>query len=335
MGKKSGSKRKKDTNSPNQSGDQENKRILMLNMNSYNGSSPIQGMSQPGQYMAPATFHYTPSMGGMGGMTNMLGAGSPMMNMPSQPQSPGTQNSEQGVMNLILQRLDHMDKKLGQLDTIQSSIANITVKVSDIETKVHTLETKVNTLETSRGFDSESVDALNKKQKEIDSLLTKMKKLEADQSAKESDLQAKVLDMQCRSMRDNLIFYKIPEAVGETDADCVQKVVDLIENDLEIENANRDIKLHRAHRMGKFDPSKIRPIVAKFAYYPDRENVRKNAGKSRGKAIGISQQFPREIMEKRRNLVPVMKEARENGKEAYIAVDKLYIDKRLYRGPEA
>ena len=136
-------------------------------------------------------------------------------------------------------------------------------------------------------------------------------------------------------MRDNLIFYKVPEAVGETDAHCVQKVLDLIENDLEIENANRDIKLHRAHRMGKFDPSKIRPIVAKFAYYPDRENVRKNAGKLRGKAIGISQQFPREIMEKRRKLVPVMKEAHENGKDTYIAVDKLYIDKRLYRGPEA
>ena len=176
MGKKSGSKRKKDTNLPNQSGDQENKRKLMSNMNSYNGSSPIQGMSQPGQYMAPAAIHYTPSMGGMGGMTSMFGAGSPMMSMPSQPQSPGTQNSEQGVMNLILQRLDHIDKKLGQLDTIQSSIANITVKVSDIETKVHTLETKVNTLETSRGFDSESVDVLNKKQKEIYSLLTKMKK---------------------------------------------------------------------------------------------------------------------------------------------------------------
>ena len=332
MGKKSGNKRKKDTNSPNQSVDQENKRIFMANMNGYNGSSPIQGMSQPGQYMAPATFQYTP---GMSSMAGMLGAGSPMMSMPSQPQSPGTHNSEQGVMNLILQRLDHMDKKLGQLDTIQSSIASITVKVSDIESKVHTLETKVNTLETSRSFDSESVDALNKKQKEIDSLLVKMKKLEADQSAKESDLQAKVLDMQCRSMRDNLIFYKIPVEAGETDDDCVQKVLNLIENDLGIANASTDIKLHRAHRMGKYDPVKIRPIVAKFAYYPDRENVRKNAGKLKGKATGISQQFPREIMEKRRKLVPIMKEARENGKDAYITVDKLYIDKRLYRGPEA
>ena len=49
------------------------------------------------------------------------------------------QSSEQGIMNLILQRLDNMDKKkLGQLDTIQSSIANITVKMRDIESEVHT-----------------------------------------------------------------------------------------------------------------------------------------------------------------------------------------------------
>ena len=249
--KNSGNKRKKDKNSPNQSVEQENKRILMASMNSFSGSSPIQGMPQPGHFIAPASFQYTPSMGGM------FGTGSPMMNMPSQPQSPGTQSSEQGIMNLILQRLDNMDKKLGQLDTIQSSIANITVKVSDIESKVHTLETKVNTLETSRGFDSETVAALNKKQKEIDSLLSKMKKLEVDQSTKESELQAKVLDMQCRSMRDNLIFYEIPEARGETDDDCVHKVLKFIEDDLEIVNATRDIKLHRAHRMGRYDPTKI------------------------------------------------------------------------------
>ena len=51
------------------------------------------------------------------------------------------------------------------------------------------------------------------------------------------------------------------------------------------------------------------------------------------KEAGISQQFPKEIMEKRRKLVPIMKAARDNGQEAYIVVDKLYIDKRLYRDP--
>lgn len=329
MGKNSTKKRKKDRNSPSQSVEQENKRVLMASFNSYSGSSPIQGTSQPqsGQYIAPPTFNYTP------GMAGMFGAGAPMMAMHSQPPSPGTQSIDNGVMNMILQRLDNMDKKLGQLNTIQSSIANITVKVDDIETKVNTLESKVNALESSRGFDSDTVDILDKKQKEIDSLIVKMKKMEAEQTAKDSELQAKVLDMQCRSMRDNLIFYKIPEERGETDDVCVRKVLQLIENELKIEDATTKIKLHRAHRMGRFDATKVRPIVAKFAYYPDRENVRKSAGNLRGKPFGISQQFPKEIMETRRKLVPIMKAARDNGKEAYMVVDKLYIDKRLYRDP--
>ena len=67
MGKMFGNKRKKDKKSPNQSVEQENKRILMASMNSFRGSSPIQGMSQPGHFIAPTSFQYTPSMGGMFG----------------------------------------------------------------------------------------------------------------------------------------------------------------------------------------------------------------------------------------------------------------------------
>lgn len=129
------------------------------------------------------------------------------------------------------------------------------------------------------------------------------------------------------------MFYKIPEERNETDNDCVEKVLDLIENDLEIPNAKTEIKLHRAHRVGRYNPTKIRPIVAKFVYYPDRENVRRNANKQKDKNRGIGQQFPKEIMEKRKKLVPIMKKAREDGQEAYISVDKLYIDKKLYTGP--
>ena len=121
------------------------------------------------------------------------------------------------------------------------------------------------------------------------------------------------------------MFYKIPEERNETDDDCVEKVLNLIEEDLEIPNAKAEMKLHRAHRIGRYNPTKIRPIVAKFAYYPDREKVRKNANKLKGKSQGISQQFPKEIMDKRKKLVPIMKQARENGQDAYITVDKLYI----------
>ena len=212
-------------------------------------------------------------------------------------------------------------------------MSKITVQVSDIEKKVNGLETKVNEIESSRQFDSGTLDNINKKQKEVDSMISKLKK--AEQEAKENDLNAKILDMKCRSMRDNLMFYKIPEERNETDDDCVEKVLKLIEEDLEIPNAKAEMELHRAHRIGRYNPTKVRPIVAKFAYYPDREKVRKNANKLKGKEQGISQQFPKEIMEKRKKLVPIMKQARENGKDAYITVDKLYINNELYKGPNA
>lgn len=327
MGKNSTKKRKKDKNSPSSQSDQENKRIMA----SFSGTStsPMHGMqqSQPNinPYIMPPTFQFNPGMFGSG---SPMGSLNGTMTM-TQPPSPG--GSDQGSMSLILQKLEHMDKKLGQLDTIQSSISSLTVKVSDIEKKVSELETRVNQIEGSRQFDSDTVENINKKQKEVDTMIANLKK--AEKSANDSDLKAEILDLRCRQMRDNLMFYKIPEERNETDNDCVEKVLDLIENDLEIPNAKTEIKLHRAHRVGRYNPTKIRPIVAKFVYYPDREKVRRNANKLKDKNRGIGQQFPKEIMEKRKKLVPIMKKAREDGQEAYISVDKLYIDKKLYTGP--
>ena len=54
-----------------------------------------------------------------------------------------------------------------------------------------------------------------------------------------------------------------------------------------------------------------------------------------GSAYAVSQQYPKEVQERRRALVPIMKQARLNGSEAYLVVDKLYIDKHLYRDPVA
>ena len=128
-------------------------------------------------------------------------------------------------------------------------------------------------------------------------------------------------------MRDNLIFYKLPEENGEN---CEEKVLSFIENRLGMERATTEIKLHRAHRIGTFKRGNTRPIVAKFTYYPDRQKVRKAAKNLKGTEFGISEQYPREIMEKRKQLIPVMKSARANGKEAHLMLDKLYINNQLY-----
>lgn len=107
-------------------------------------------------------------------------------------------------------------------------------------------------------------------------------------------------------MRDNLLFYRITEAKDESEADCVNKVLNLIKETKGIHNAKQEIKLHRAHRIGKYNPTKVRPIVAKFVYFPDREKVSMSAGKLKDTNYVISHQFPKEVMDKRRELVPIM-----------------------------
>ena len=77
-----------------------------------------------------------------------------------------------------------------------------------------------------------------------------------------------VIDLQWRSMRDNLVFYAIPEKVNEScDATLKQFFVDEL-------GVTEDVEIARAHRMGKQETGKTRPIVAKFHRYQQRETIR-------------------------------------------------------------
>ena len=137
----------------------------------------------------------------------------PPMGSPGQIQTP-----PQDVLSKILQRLDTMDKKLGQLDCIQSSVNKITDQVNTMSTKINGLETKMKTIEDSREFDSKSIDLLQAKQNQIDSIMLKMQKLETEQKEK-------LLDLQSREMRVHLMFYNFKKEKGETDQHCMEKTL--------------------------------------------------------------------------------------------------------------
>ncbi|XP_062609263.1 protein unc-13 homolog C-like [Saccostrea cucullata] len=91
-----------------------------------------------------------------------------------------------------------------------------------------------------------------------------------------------------------------------------------------------DILIERAHRIGRRNNVKPRPIVAKFNRFPQRELIRKNAFKLKGTHLSIGEQFPKEIQERRKGLYPIYKKAKEDEKKASLVKDKLYIDGELY-----
>lgn len=140
------------------------------------------------------------------------------------------------------------------------------------------------------------------------------------------------LDLQARSMRDNLLFFNLPESNSfeeRRDEKCDEKFLSFCKDILKMENTD-SIKIDRAHRPGRYTANKTRPIVAKFNFYRDKQNVKQKASAElKNSDFRVADQYPREIKERRKVLYPVMQRVRERGRRVTMTYDRLYIDGRL------
>lgn len=286
---------------------------------------PLFQTPGPGNVQTPVQTYYTPQQ-----------------HIPAVSQN----TNIQATLEMLLQKVNNIDSRLNKLDSIEKSVESVKTKLNSIESRVTKLERgfeasekKLVDLETSRSFDAQNCDELKKNLEEIESKLSDEKRRNEHLSTEIKSLSTETarlseesLDSKARSMRDNLLFFNIPECVTfeERKAEnCVEKIQAFCADTLKIEEA-RDIKIDRAHRMGGFVQNKIRPIVVKFNFFPDKVKVKQVAyNVLKNSTFRVADQFPREIKERRQVLYPIMQKARENGKRVTMSYDKLYINNRV------
>ncbi|XP_045898520.1 uncharacterized protein LOC123966398 [Micropterus dolomieu] len=160
----------------------------------------------------------------------------------------------------------------------------------------------------------------------VKSLTEGMTRLSADNK----NIREAIIDLQARSMRDNLVISGIPEQADE----APQTVKSFIQNQLKLPAETvKNISFHRVHRLGgrRQENQRPRPIVAKFEHFKQKELVKGRGRELRGTNFSINDHFPREILDRRRVLFPIRKRLIGEGSRAVIAVDKLYVDGQLYR----
>ena len=96
-----------------------------------------------------------------------------------------------------------------------------------------------------------------------------------------------------------------------------------------------DISIERAHRVGKpRSDGKPRPIIAKFSFFKDKSYILSKAPNLAGTNFGVSSDFPKEVVDIRKSLLPHLRAARKRGCTAKLVYDKLYIDGQLFRGSQ-
>jgi ribA/ribD-fused uncharacterized protein len=149
------------------------------------------------------------------------------------------------------------------------------------------------------------------------------------------DLKERLVRFEAYNRRENLIFFGIEQNTGEI---CCEVITRVIRDILKVPDVN-NMKFDRCHRLSS-SKSRPQPLIVRFTCGADRDKVWKarynlaeaddGTGIKKKCPISVSEDFPPEIIARRKSLYPIMKKARELGHVASLSSDKLYVDKVMY-----
>ena len=131
--------------------------------------------------------------------------------------------------------------------------------------------------------------------------------------------------MESYSRRNNLKFLNIPR--DGSVKNCESVITNLCEKHGIL--IQRD-HIERAHRLGSQNAKYTNPILVRFLNVKDRQEVFQQRGKFKQEGIVVVEDFPKEILQRRKMFSPVLKAAYNSpSHKARLQGDKLWLDGKL------
>ena len=209
-----------------------------------------------------------------------------------------------------------------------SKLSEIATRLDTIEqqtSKIEVIEERVKELSEIRGM----VGELEKGQARISQSMETLSRRCDELSYTVEELKQKVDQLENQNRRNNLIMHGVAEKERETWSDTEDLVRENLRRVMGLSLADGDIE--RAHRLGRSGSGR-RPIIIKFLSFKTKSLILGSGHLLRGTGVGISEDFSARVRGIRRQLIPIMKQAKADGRRASIRYDKLIIDGKEYRG---
>ncbi|KAL4236796.1 hypothetical protein ACF0H5_005183 [Mactra antiquata] len=139
---------------------------MQNNMSSPGYIQPINmsNMSTMANYQTPVGTFYTPQSQGMPHQQQQC------YNNSQSPQQQPVQQNNDSFQQIVIERLNSMDKRLSKLDRIEDQLSSIANKLLSLDTRVTSLEltsrdnrSKINDLEASRAYDTQVCEDIQSK----------------------------------------------------------------------------------------------------------------------------------------------------------------------------
>jgi len=231
------------------------------------------------------------------------------------PRKGNTSEDDSVSLSVVKELLELQERNFKSfLDTIMESthkrMDNIIREVQEIKDSLHFSQKEI---------DDNKLNLYRHVQK-VEDIETEITLLKKDITANDT----KVDYLENQSRRNNILIDGVADTKDETWDQCEQKVRDLLKEKLKLDP--KQIEIERAHRNGRFqDGGRPRPIVAKLLRFKDKDTIIKRAKYLKGSTIYMNEDFSEKVRQKRKELIPEMKAARERGNIAYLKFDKLIV----------
>ena len=226
-----------------------------------------------------------------------------------------------------------MVESIAEMKAKLDSVLSCIEEIKEPKQKQTSLEEK-NKPEASLEFANTSIEELKKKMAVQGEAIDELKKGVKSLTKQVEYEKQKAIKLESHSRRNNLNFFNIPEQRDESFENSETILRKFMAAELKISKEDvDDISFERVHRIGKssLTDSKPRPLIAKFTYHKDKEFVISRAKNLRDTNFAVARDFPKEIVNKRKLLLPNLKDAKKKGHTATLVYHKLYINGQLYR----
>ncbi|XP_077522714.1 uncharacterized protein LOC144133474 [Amblyomma americanum] len=138
-------------------------------------------------------------------------------------------------------------------------------------------------------------------------------------------LTTKYDDAENRLRRSNLLFFGITDDLGETWAQSEERVVSFCSDKLDISIENHQIE--RAHRLGRFEVGKNRPIIVELTHFKDKSGILLAGPKLKDTSFSIREDYSAKVRVARKKLFTY---GQQNNASFKIRFDKLLIGKKVF-----
>ena len=228
----------------------------------------------------------------------------------------------------VMRYLANIDMKLTELNRRLQTLDIVEKKIDDFDKELKKMYT---TCEDRNKKMNEKVTRLDERSDTLDFLVEETQNRVEELEKENMKLKDTIMNMKSDTLKDTLIVGGITEDENETEQALREKLQRLMKYSLEMDSTTvEQIQFIEIRRLGNNRrPNSQRKILVKFASVQDREKVKKLKDKLKDSDEFIHELFPKEVVDERKRLIPHMLRARQDGKEAWISYNKLYVNREI------